>query len=149
MDIFKDKQVRAIWDEKYQKWWFYAADICAVLTGYSPKKASGYWYSSKHKLKKSRNELLANREKLQMKCADGKLRFTEVLDTKQVLYLITIIPHKAAEPYRLWLAEAAMTGIAQEQLAELGKRNSTATMEEIKREGEPIQRRSVTVTPLE
>jgi cell filamentation protein len=31
--FFDDKEVRAIWDEENNKWWFSVLDIVAVLTG--------------------------------------------------------------------------------------------------------------------
>ena len=32
--FFGDKEVRAIWDESANKWFFNIVDICAVLTDY-------------------------------------------------------------------------------------------------------------------
>jgi len=29
--LFEEKQVRTIWDEDEEKWWFSVVDICAVL----------------------------------------------------------------------------------------------------------------------
>ncbi len=40
-----------------------------------------------------------------MKAADGKMRLTDVADTKQLLRLIQSIPSPKAEPFKLWLAQ--------------------------------------------
>ena len=32
MRLFEGKQVRHLWDEEAEKWWFSVVDICAVLT---------------------------------------------------------------------------------------------------------------------
>jgi hypothetical protein len=40
-----------------------------------------------------------------MSAKDGKMRFTDVADTEQVLRLIQSIPSKKAEPFKLWLAK--------------------------------------------
>ena len=40
-----------------------------------------------------------------MKAADGKMRMTDVADTKQLLRIIQSIPSPKAEPFKLWLAE--------------------------------------------
>ena len=30
--LFEEKQVRTLWDEDAEKWWFSVVDVCAVLT---------------------------------------------------------------------------------------------------------------------
>ena len=41
---------------------------------------------------------------LKMKAQDGKMRDTDVLDTKGILRLIESVPSPKAEPFKLWLA---------------------------------------------
>ena len=40
-----------------------------------------------------------------MPAEDGKMRETDVLDTKGILRLIQSVPSKKAEPFKMWLAE--------------------------------------------
>jgi len=40
-----------------------------------------------------------------MQAHDGKMRLTDVMDTKQVLRLVQSVPSKKAEPFKLWLAQ--------------------------------------------
>ena len=40
-----------------------------------------------------------------MLAADGKMRLTDVANTKQILRLIQSIPSPNAEPFKLWLAK--------------------------------------------
>ena len=40
-----------------------------------------------------------------MPAHDGKMRVTDVMDTKQVLRLVQSIPSKKAEPFKMWLAQ--------------------------------------------
>ena len=47
---------------------------------------------------------MTNCHGLKMLAADGKMRMTDVADTKQLLRLIQSIPSKKAEPFKLWLA---------------------------------------------
>jgi len=55
--FFNDKEVRAIWDEESNKWWFSALDIVAVLGKYDDyEKARNYWKYLKAKLKKENNQ---------------------------------------------------------------------------------------------
>ncbi len=41
---------------------------------------------------------------LKMPAPDGKMRFTDVVDTETLLRLIQSIPSPNAEPFKLWLA---------------------------------------------
>lgn len=142
-NIFKGVKVRTFRDDEEKKWWFCAVDLCAVITGCDLKKAQEYWYSTKRNLIKNDVEIMSKMQKLKVKCADGRLRFSDVLDTKQVMYLIMVLPHKSAEPYRQWLAEAAATGDAVRHLERLAKKNASATLQEIARVDEPFRKRVV------
>ena len=101
--LFEEKQVRAVWDEEAEKWWFSIADICAVLA----ESADGrkYWSVLKTRLKKEGSELATNCSQLKMQAADGKMYLTDVADTEQILRLIQSIPSKKAEPFKMWLAK--------------------------------------------
>jgi hypothetical protein len=101
--LFEEKQVRAVWDEEAEKWWFSIADICAILAESSDGRK--YWSVLKTRLKKEGSELATNCSQLKMKSADGKMYFTDVADTEQVLRLVQSIPSKKAEPFKLWLAK--------------------------------------------
>ena len=72
-------------------------------------------------------------DRLNFAATDKKQRFTEVLDTMQVLYLLQIIPCKNANPYRLWLAECAAAGdnVAKE-MERLAEKNAVLVMDELK-----------------
>jgi len=101
--LFEEKQVRAVWDEEAEKWWFSISDICAVLA----ESADGrkYWSVLKTRLKKEGSELATNCSQLKMQAADGKMYLTDVADTEQILRLIQSIPSKKAEPFKMWLAK--------------------------------------------
>ena len=51
-----------------------------------------YWKVLKHSLVKEGNETVTNRHALKMQAADGKMRMTDVADTKQLFRLIQSIP---------------------------------------------------------
>jgi hypothetical protein len=104
--LFQEKQVRAIWDEEAEKWWFSIVDIVSVLIEQTDElKARKYWNKFKQRLKEEGNETVTNCHQLKMTAKDGKMRFTDVADTEQVLRLIQSIPNKKAEPFKLWLAK--------------------------------------------
>lgn len=58
--FFDDREVRAVWDSEYAKWWFSVLDIVAVLTDQADyKKTRNYWKYLKSKLKKEQNEVVS------------------------------------------------------------------------------------------
>ena len=85
-----------------------------------------------------------------MKSRDGKMRFTDVLNITQILYVIQVIPSDEAEPFRLWLAEAAAIGsAAATQLEEIGEANKNIVLEEIKAlKDKPYEIKTVTRTKI-
>ena len=108
---FLQKNLRGIYDPVEKKWWFSAVDICAILIGSDCDYARRYWKNLKHDLWQQKNQLVAFSNQLKFPSAkDGKYYHTEVLDTLEVAYLIQVIPHKGATPFRLWLAQLVVAG---------------------------------------
>lgn len=58
--FFDDREVRAVWDEENNKWWFSVLDIVAVLTDQDDyTKTRNYWKYLKAKLKKENYRTLS------------------------------------------------------------------------------------------
>jgi len=80
--FFDQKQVRAIWDEEIEKWWFSIIDIVAVLTEQQDDlTARKYWNKLKQRLKEEGNETVTNCHQLKLLAKDGKMRLAEVAAT--------------------------------------------------------------------
>ena len=103
IQLFEDRQIRALWDENAEKWWFSVVDIVAILT--ESENPRHYWTVLKGRLIAEGNETVTNCDRLKMLAPDGKMRFTDVADTEQILRLVQSIPSKKAEPFKLWLAK--------------------------------------------
>lgn len=106
MDIklFEHKEVRSVWDEEQEKWYFSIIDVIEVLTESSrPRK---YWSDLKTKLKKEGSELSEKIGQLKMLSLDGKMRSTDVADVPQLLRKILYKSH------RLFPAQQAVRGYA-------------------------------------
>ncbi len=101
--LFESKQIRSVWNEEEQKWYFSVVDIVGILSD-SPDPRN-YWKVLKHRLAKEGNQSVTNCNQLKMESADGKFYNTDVADTKQLLRLIQSIPSPKAEPFKLWLAQ--------------------------------------------
>lgn len=114
---FEEKKVRAIWDDKQEKWYFSIVDAVAVLT--DSVDATAYWRKLKQRLKAEGNETVTNCHGLKMLAADGKMRLTDVADAEQLFRLIQSIPSPKAEPFKLWMAQVAADRLDQMQDPEL------------------------------
>jgi len=101
--LFENKQIRSVWNEAEEKWYFSIVDVVAILTD-SPNPQV-YWRVMKKRLKDEGNETVTNCNGLKMQAADGKMRLTDVVDTEQLLRLIQSIPSPKAEPFKQWLAK--------------------------------------------
>ena len=101
--LFEEKKVRSHWDEKTEKWYFSVIDVVEILSE-SPRPRK-YWNALKSKLQSEGSELSQKLGQLKMKAEDGKMRETDVADTKALLRIIQSIPSPKAEPFKQWLAK--------------------------------------------
>ena len=101
--LFEGNQIRSIWDNEREEWYFSIVDIIGVLTeSENPRK---YWSVLKTRLKKEGNELATICSQLKLKATDGKMRSTDVADMQGVFRIIQSIPSPKAEPFKMWLSE--------------------------------------------
>ncbi len=115
--LFKQKQVRRIWDEEKELWYFSIVDVVEILTD-SPRPRK-YWNALKTKLKEEGSELSQKVGQLKLEAADGKKYLTDVADTETLLRLIQSIPSPKAEPFKLWLAKVGYQRIEETEDPEL------------------------------
>ena len=117
IQLFDGKQVRYVWDEEQEKYFFSVVDVIRVLTdSENPRK---YWSVLKTRLKQEGSEMATNCSQLKLPASDGKSYLTDVADTEQVFRLIQSIPSKKAEPFKLWLAALGQERMNQLQDPEL------------------------------
>ena len=115
--LFESKQIRSVWNDEEEKWYFSIADVIEALTGTArPRK---YWSDLKSKLKKEGSELSEKIGQLKVQSTDGKFYTTDVADTEQLLRLIQSIPSPKAEPFKQWLAKTGYERIEEMQDPEL------------------------------
>ena len=102
--LFEGKEIRSIWDEGKEDYYFSVVDVIAVLT--DSNNPRDYWYRLKTRMtEEEKSELSTKCRQLRMKAKDGKIRETDTLDTKGILRLIESVPSPKAEPFKLWLAQ--------------------------------------------
>lgn len=117
IQLFEERKVRTVWDDKAEKWYFSVIDVVAVLTDSADAKR--YWSVLKSRLKKEGCEPTTICSTLKMQAADGKMRLTDVADTEQLFRLIQSIPSPKAEPFKQWMASVASQRLDQMQDPEL------------------------------
>ncbi|HEP1568755.1 TPA: Bro-N domain-containing protein [Streptococcus suis] len=101
--LYENKEIRSVWDEEKEEWYFSVVDVVRALT--ESENPQVYWRVLKKRLKEEGNETVTNCNALKMKAADGKMRLTDVADMQGIFRIIQSIPSPKAEPFKLWLAE--------------------------------------------
>ena len=104
--IFETHEIRRVYDEKTEIWWFSVVDIIQVLTQQTDyQTARKYWNKLKERLGKEGSQLVTNCHQLKMTADDGKQRLTDVATAETLLRLVQSVPSPKAEPIKLWLAK--------------------------------------------
>ena len=101
--FFNDREVRAVWDDEYSKWWFSVLDIVGVLNEEPDyTKVRNYWKYLKARLKKENNQLVSATTQLKLTAADGKKYNTDMLDSDGVTALAKSFPNNRAMKFLDW-----------------------------------------------
>ena len=83
IQLFQGQQVRYLWDEEKQQYFFSVVDVIQVLTdSINPQT---YWRVLKKRLIDEGNETVTNCNALKMPAPDGKMRLTDVATTEHEL----------------------------------------------------------------
>ena len=117
IQLFDGKQVRYVWDEEQEKYFFSVVDVIQVLTdSTTPRRHSS---ELKRKIAAEGSKMYEKIVQLKLPSSDGKSYLTDVADTEQVFRLIQSVPSKKAEPFKLWLAALGQERMNQLQDPEL------------------------------
>jgi len=102
---FDGKDIRRVYDEASETWWFSVVDVVQVLTDSS--SARRYWSDLKRKLAQEAGseQLYEKIVQLKLTSTDGRLRQTDCAEATTLLRLVQSIPSPKAEPIKLWLAK--------------------------------------------
>ncbi|MBO7102505.1 MAG: Fic family protein [Bacteroidaceae bacterium] len=101
--FFKDREVRAVWDEEHNKWWFSATDIVRAINDEEDyKKCRNYWKYLKGKMAKENIQLVSVTNHFKFVAPDGKQRAANALDAEAVQTLAKNYPNKRANAFLDW-----------------------------------------------
>ena len=111
-NLFEGKEIRSIWNSEIEEYFFSVIDVVSALT--DSKDPAHYWRTLKSRMLQEGNETVTNCDTFKLKAKDGKMRNTDILNTKNILRLIESIPSPKAEPFKMWLA-----GLGNERINEV------------------------------
>lgn len=101
--FFNDREVRAVWDENQNKWWFSATDIVQAINNEPDYvKAGNYWRWIKKKLKNEGNEVVSVTHDFKFMAPDGKKHAADALDDAGVQMLAKHYPNNRANDFLDW-----------------------------------------------
>ena len=102
--FYNDREVRAVWDEEKDQWFFSVLDVIGAINEQDDyTKTRNYWKYLKTKLKKEGSELVSATNQLKLLATDGKRRLTDTLDAHGVAILAKSMPNQKAAAFLDWL----------------------------------------------
>ena len=110
--LFESKNIRSVWNEAEEKWYFSIQDVVSILT--ETVDAKDYIKKIKKRDLQLNNNWGTICPLVEMVAGDGRKRKIQAADTKGLLRIIQSIPSPKAEPFKLWLAQ-----VGSERLEEI------------------------------
>ena len=127
--FYKDHQVRAVWDDENNHWWFSVLDIVGAINDQEEyEKSRNYWKYLKTKLKREGSEVVSVTNQLKLLAPDGKRRLTDVLDSAGVEMLAKSIRNQQAMAFLDWFkySENTIDGQSRKKAYTLWESNLVA-----------------------
>ena len=98
--FYKDREVRAIWNDEQNKWFFSIVDIVAAITE-SPRPRV-YWGTVKNRQKTQYGELYSKCIQLKLVSADGKRYATDCFAQEDIIEVVKTLPAKNTAAFLDW-----------------------------------------------
>lgn len=115
--LFESRQIRSVWNEQEQKWYFSVQDVVQVLTdSLDVKQYVKRMLSRDEQLKSNWGTICTP---VEMVAADGKKRKVQAANAKGLLRIIQSISSPKAEPFKLWLAQVGSDRLEEIENPEL------------------------------
>ena len=101
--FFNDREVRAVWDDENNCWWFSATDVVRAINDEPDyTKAGNYWRWLKRKLGQEGVQLVSPTHGFKFEAPDGKQRKADVLNSEGVIILAKHYPNNRAAKFLDW-----------------------------------------------
>ena len=122
--LFESKNIRSVWNEADEKWYFVVEDVISILTDSNDPK------QYVKRMRKRDIELALGWVQivptLLVETAGGKQKMG-CANTKGLLRIIQSIPSPKAEPFKLWLAQVGSDRIEEIENPELAIQRTRET----------------------
>ena len=119
--LFESKQIRTVWNETDQKWYFVVEDVVLVLTdSKDPKQYIKRMRQRDEELAKGWVQIVPT---LWVETAGGKQR-VGCANAKGLLRIIQSIPSPKAEPFKQWLAQVGSDRLDEIENPELAAKRT-------------------------
>ena len=137
--VFEEYNIRRVYDEKSETWFFPVVDIIKVLT--ESADAGAYWRKLKQRLNKESPQVVTNCHGLKLVASNGKKYITDCANTETLFRIIQSIPSPKAEPFKQWLAKVGYERIQEIADPELSINRARENWGKHGRSQEWVQRR--------
>ena len=122
--LFESKNIRSVWNEADEKWYFVVEDVIAILTdSKDPKQYIKRMRMRDSELSKGWVQIAPT---LLVETAGGKQKMG-CANTKGLLRIIQSIPSPKAEPFKLWLAQVGSERLEEIENPELAIQRTRET----------------------
>ena len=117
--LFQSTQIRSVWNEEEQQWYFSVVDVVGILTdSLDPKQYIKKMRARDPELSSNWGTICTP---LKLLSKDGKMRKSQTATTKGILRIIQSIPSPKAEPFKQWLAQVGSERIEEIENPELAQ----------------------------
>ena len=122
LKLFDQRQIRTIWNEEQEKWYFCVVDVVEALTDSNDVKQ----YIKRLRQRDSELNFVWGTicTPHQFISTDGKKHAVNCASIEGILRIVQSVPSKKAEPFKRWLAQVGAERIHQMQDPELGIQQS-------------------------
>lgn len=118
--FYKDREVRAVWDDETNKWWFSAVDVVAAINEEDDSnKSRRYWNTFKNRHEEFQSSTTCRQ--LKMTAIDGKRYLTDAVDQETISKIARAINNKKANEFLEWFeySDKTIDGRSQKKAYEL------------------------------
>ena len=118
--LFQSKEIRSVWNEEEQQWYFSINDVVTALTdSVDPRQYIKKMRARDKELNFSWGTICTLTGLI---ASDGKKYRSTVANAKGILRIIQSIPSPKAEPFKQWLAQVGAERIAEIENPELAQK---------------------------
>ncbi len=126
--LFNQRQIRSVWNEEEEQWYFSVQDVVEILTDSTDVKQY-------IKRLRQRDAVLNFNwgticTPVEMIAADGKKRKIQAANVKGLLRIIQSVPSPKAEPFKQWLAQVGYERLLEIENPELAQERMKALYEQ-------------------